>query len=97
MTFSTRNLRIKAKTWTKDTYGLYDNETTDFHSQNFEIFNPSKIIRADDELNLHAPSSTQTNASSIETIENIDPLEPLATISECLGFKINFLFWLIFV
>jgi len=51
--FSKYHLQIKSKTWNKDSYGLYDYETRNHHTQNLLITRPSRIFRSQNEISHH--------------------------------------------
>jgi len=48
MTFRNFQLKIQTKTWRRDSYGLFDYETTNYHNQNFVLSRPGKLIRLND-------------------------------------------------
>jgi len=52
--FSNRQLKVKTKTWARDSYGLYDYETTTLNVQNFTVTGPCVLNRVQNEV-------TQTN------------------------------------
>jgi len=81
MSFSNHNLKIKARTWNKDSYGLFDYETTQYHSQTIKTTHASNLFRVDQELNLKSCLTSRT----AETMTNLDSQELLAQISECPG------------
>jgi len=86
MSFSNHNLKIKARTWNKDSYGLFDYETTQYHSQTIKTTHASNLFRVDQELNLKSCLTSRT----AETMTNLDSQELLAQISECPeGIKIS--------
>jgi len=86
MSFSNHHLKIKARTWNKDSYGLFDYETTHYHSQTIKTTHASNLFRLDQELNLTNCAAPKT----VETMTNLDAQELLAQISECPeGIKIS--------
>jgi len=80
MNFNNRNIKLKAKTWIRDSYGLYDYETKNYFSHSLIINTPGKIIRNNNEI-IFVPSGTQNKSGNV----NEDQNEILATIGEISG------------
>jgi len=51
--FSKYHLQIKSKTWNKDSYGLYDYETRNHHTQSLLITRSSRIFLSQNEISHH--------------------------------------------
>lgn len=48
--FSTRALKIKTKTWTKSSFGLYDYENSNVHTQTFKVTGQCNLSRFGEEM-----------------------------------------------
>jgi len=48
--FSTRVLKIKTKTWTKSSFGLYDYENSNVHTQTFKVTGQCNLSRFGEEM-----------------------------------------------
>lgn len=77
MNFDNRILKLKTKTWSRDSYGLFDFETNNYFSHNLNIRSPGLIVRDGNEI--HFVPETSKLAS--KTIGNSNPLEILAVIA----------------
>jgi hypothetical protein len=81
MNFNNRNIKLKAKTWIKDSYDLYDYETKDYYSHSLVINSPGKIIRSNNDIlfiNQGVPPPQNKHL-------NTDNYEILATVKESGG------------
>ena len=73
-------VKLKTKTWDRDSYGLFDFEAKDVSKSTFKIEKPLTIIREKTEISL-----TQENSK-----ENLDlNLEKLCKITKSNGFFIK--------
>ena len=73
MSFESRFLKLKTKTWARDSYGLFDYETKNYFAHNFEIRNPGYLIREGNEI-LFIDESTpdiQKKLASSKTAEQL--------------------------
>lgn len=75
-------LKIKTKTWEKESYGLFDFEAKDIFCHEFEIERPISIIREQNKINVE-----KNTKMSKET-----DLESLCKISKSNGFYTIFFF-----
>jgi len=87
MSFSNRHLQIKAKTWNRDSYGLYDYESANYRPQSLDITQPGKLIRSNNEL-VWVDISSEKHAEIEKSVKN-KLGETLALVSENPGKKIR--------
>jgi len=74
MSFRTYRLKVKAKTWKRDSYGLFDYETTNCTFQDLSASSTGKIFRRSHELNYiqHNSITESNNVGSLgEDLVNI--------------------------
>lgn len=76
MNFDNRILKLKTKTWSRDSYGLFDFETNNYFAHNIDIRGPGLIYRDNNEIHF----MSQTTAASFKPIKN-SGVEPLATVA----------------
>lgn len=82
--FSKYHLQIKSKTWNKDSYGLYDYETRNHHTQSLLITRPSRIFRSQNEISHHNTPLTFDSLARKNTgvVLELDSPKSLASISD---------------
>jgi len=85
MSFVNRNIKIRAKTWVRDSYGLYDYETNHLHNQNIIVSRPGKITRSNNEITYVNTTIDLTKTDKDNTFDSKDESEVLAHISESPG------------
>ena len=51
MSFGAYKLKVNAKTWKRDSYGLFDYENSNVNSQELSIIYSGKVVRANHQLN----------------------------------------------
>ena len=76
MAFNSYNLKVKAKTWKRDSYGLFDYEAIkDYQSQRFFVSNPGQIIRLNHQISFSDLDSFSTQKNkTISDDENIEEI-----------------------
>lgn len=82
MSFVNRNLKVRAKTWVRDSYGLYDYETNHYHAQNVLATRAGKITRVNNEVTYINTTIDLTKNDKDNTFDSKDESEVLAHISE---------------
>ena len=87
MNFNTHIVKLKTKTWARDSYSLFDYETNNYFSHSFEIQKPGYIMRDGNEIVFVDEKSFVTK----KKLENHSNLEQLAFITEQDGNKNHFL------
>jgi len=73
MAFSSFNLKVKAKTWKRDSYGLFDYEAIkDYQNQCISVSNPGQIIRLNHQISFSNLDSCSTQRNkTISDDENL--------------------------
>lgn len=77
MSFNSYDLKIKAKTWARDSYGLFDYETSDYQQFGFKTTKNGLLVRRNNRVDY-------VDNISISTLAELkaDHSEVLAEISE---------------
>jgi len=70
MSFHNYKLNIKAKTWKRESYGLFDYETPNFQNQNITTTNPGKITRRDHQVSFQSFASYENKRTRKDTLED---------------------------
>lgn len=76
MNFDNRILSLKTKTWSRDSYGLYDYETKNYFSRTLNIRSPGIIARDGNEVLF-----LQGNSPPLPKSRNNATYEPLAHVT----------------
>ena len=85
MSFGAYKLKVSAKTWKRDSYGLFDYENSNVNSQDLSIIYSGKLVRAKDQLNF-VNYVQQTQKPNKEDNENSSSeIENLVNIQEMRG------------
>jgi len=71
MFFHNYKLNIKAKTWKRESYGLFDHETPNFQSQTISAINPGKITRLDHLLAYTSFSSYENKRTRRDSLDDV--------------------------
>lgn len=73
MNFESRILKLKTKTWSRDSYGLFDYETKNYFTHTFEVRNPGCIVRVGNEI-VFLNESAPNYKKKLESSNNIEQL-----------------------
>jgi len=77
MSFGAYKLKVSAKTWKRDSYGLFDYENSNVNSQDLSIIYSGKLVRANHQLSFvnyvqqSQKANREGNENSPSEIENL--------------------------
>lgn len=75
MNFETRILKLKARTWNRDSCGLYDFESGNYYSRTISIRSQGLIVRDGTHIQFLSDETTDTykpaNGSNIEALATV--------------------------
>jgi len=84
--FSTHQVKVRSKTWTRDSYGLYDYEASkDVFIQNLTVSSGCVISRVQNEIIQTNALTTLNTESKDETLIEQRPNTVIASVSEGKG------------
>jgi len=83
--FSNRQLKVKSKTWARDSYGLYDYETTTLNVQNFTVTGPCVLNRVQNDITQTHPLQTLNTEPKEENQSNKSGGTVLASVFDGSG------------
>ena len=82
MSFPNRNLKIRSKTWVRDSYGLYDYENTHYHAQTIVATRPGRIVRSNHDISYVNQQINNAKTDKDNTFDSKDDAELLGLIYE---------------
>ena len=80
MNFNTHILKLKTRTWARDSYGLFDYETSNHFSHSFDIEQPGYLMRDGNEVffvdqKTYSAKKNNNHLKSIELLAHITDKE----------------------
>jgi hypothetical protein len=87
MSFGNRTIKIKTKTWVRDSYGLYDYENNHFHAQSIKVTRSGKLIRTSNDISYVNYQADSAKSERDNTFDSKDESEVIGQISEGPGTK----------
>lgn len=82
MSFGNRNIKIRTKTWVRDSYGLYDYENNHFHAQNIVATRNGKLIRTSNDIAYVNYQIDTAKGDRDNTFDSKDESEVIGQITE---------------
>ena len=92
MSFGSYDLKIKSRTWARDSYGLYDYENNHYTTQTFQVSRPGRIARINNDLSYLNFNMSTNQFDSVDTVNSQDYSNIIAHCFESRGTSVSCFF-----